>query len=130
MSYLNCHVVANWNLPSWPWPAFLPLFFLSKPIRGSLASMGLADSSRRIRIADIELAYRITGRGKPVILVHVARLDGSRRPTTFLPKYPPKPLAFLAILYDIWRQGVTVVDTAFRYPQPLPRGQSHGQTAH
>ena len=32
--------------------------------------MGLADSSRRIRIADIELAYRITGRGKPVILVH------------------------------------------------------------
>jgi len=31
--------------------------------------MGLADSSRRIRIADIELAYRITGRGKPVILV-------------------------------------------------------------
>src|SRR6516162_8038811 len=67
---LNCHVVANRNLPSWPWPAFLPVFFLSKPIRGSLASMGLADSSRRIRIADIELAYRITGRGKPVILVH------------------------------------------------------------
>jgi pimeloyl-ACP methyl ester carboxylesterase len=32
--------------------------------------MGLADSSRRIRIADIELAYRVTGRGKPVILVH------------------------------------------------------------
>jgi len=32
--------------------------------------MDLADSSRRIRIADIELAYRITGRGKPVILVH------------------------------------------------------------
>jgi pimeloyl-ACP methyl ester carboxylesterase len=32
--------------------------------------MGLADASRRIRIADIELAYRITGRGKPVILVH------------------------------------------------------------
>src|SRR5262244_1377192 len=48
----------------------LPVFFLWKPIRGSPASMGLADSSRRIRIADIELAYRITGRGKPVILVH------------------------------------------------------------
>src|SRR5258708_20878722 len=31
--------------------------------------MGLADSSRRIRITDIELAYGITGRGKPVILV-------------------------------------------------------------
>jgi len=39
--------------------------FLSKAIRGSPASMGLADSSRRIRIADIELAYRITGHGKP-----------------------------------------------------------------
>jgi hypothetical protein len=37
--------------------------------------MGLADSSRRIRIADIELAYRITGRGKPVILVHNDRGD-------------------------------------------------------
>jgi len=32
--------------------------------------MGMADSSRRIRIGDIELAYRITGRGKPVILIH------------------------------------------------------------
>ena len=32
--------------------------------------MGLADSSRRIRIADIELSYRVTGRGKPVIFVH------------------------------------------------------------
>src|SRR6202011_2969281 len=38
--------------------------------RGSPASMDLADSSTRISIADIELAYRITGRGKPVILVH------------------------------------------------------------
>src|SRR5262249_22797065 len=43
---------------------------LLKAIPGSPASMGLADSSRRIRIGDIELAYRITGRGKPVILVH------------------------------------------------------------
>src|SRR5262249_41384229 len=68
MSHLNCHVVANRNLTSWPWPAFS--IFLSKAIRGSPASMGLADASRRIRIADIELAYRITGRGKPVILVH------------------------------------------------------------
>src|SRR5262252_3377763 len=48
----------------------LPVFFLSKPIRGSPASMGLADSSRRIRIADIELAYRVSGRGPHVILVH------------------------------------------------------------
>ena len=32
--------------------------------------MGTADSSRRIRVGDIELAYRITGRGKPVILIH------------------------------------------------------------
>jgi pimeloyl-ACP methyl ester carboxylesterase len=32
--------------------------------------MSMADSSRRIRIGDIELAYRITGRGKPVILLH------------------------------------------------------------
>ena len=32
--------------------------------------MGMADSSRRIRVGDIELAYRITGRGKPVILIH------------------------------------------------------------
>jgi 3-oxoadipate enol-lactonase len=32
--------------------------------------MGMAESSRRIRIGDIELAYRITGCGKPVILVH------------------------------------------------------------
>src|SRR5262249_14017909 len=42
----------------------------SRAIRGSPASMSMADSSRRIRIGDIELAYRITGRGKPVILVH------------------------------------------------------------
>jgi 3-oxoadipate enol-lactonase len=32
--------------------------------------MGMADFSRRVRIGDIELACRITGRGKPVILVH------------------------------------------------------------
>src|SRR5262245_58067188 len=32
--------------------------------------MSMADSSRRIRVGDIELAYRITGRGKPLILVH------------------------------------------------------------
>src|SRR5215510_9955861 len=42
----------------------------SRAIRGSPASMSMADSSRRIRVGDIELAYRITGRGKPVILVH------------------------------------------------------------
>src|SRR5262249_55741588 len=48
---------------------------LLKAIPGSPASMGLADSSRRIRIGDIELAYRITGRGKPVILVHVRPTD-------------------------------------------------------
>jgi len=32
--------------------------------------MGIADFSRRIRLGDVELAYRITGRGKPLILVH------------------------------------------------------------
>jgi 3-oxoadipate enol-lactonase len=32
--------------------------------------MGMAESSRRIRVGDIELAYRISGRGRPVILVH------------------------------------------------------------
>ena len=37
--------------------------------------MGMADSSRRIRVGDIELAYRITGRGKPVILIHNRRGD-------------------------------------------------------
>jgi len=30
----------------------------------------MTDSSRRIRLGDIELAYRIAGRGRPVILVH------------------------------------------------------------
>src|SRR5262249_38278459 len=39
-------------------------------IRGSPASMGMADSSRRIRIGDIDLAYPITGRGNPVIPIH------------------------------------------------------------
>ena len=38
--------------------------------------MGTADSSRRIRVGDIELAYRITGRGKPVILMHGGPPDG------------------------------------------------------
>ena len=32
--------------------------------------MGMANSSHRVRVGDIELAYRIAGRGKPVILVH------------------------------------------------------------
>jgi pimeloyl-ACP methyl ester carboxylesterase len=32
--------------------------------------MGIADFSRRIRLGDVELACRITGRGKPLILVH------------------------------------------------------------
>src|SRR5438128_11860969 len=32
--------------------------------------MGIADFSCRIRLGDVELAYRITGRGKPLILVH------------------------------------------------------------
>src|SRR2546423_2362502 len=32
--------------------------------------MGMADSSHRVRVGDIELAYRIAGRGKPVILIH------------------------------------------------------------
>jgi pimeloyl-ACP methyl ester carboxylesterase len=32
--------------------------------------MALADSSGRIRISDVELAYRIPGSGKPVVLVH------------------------------------------------------------
>ena len=35
--------------------------------------MGMADSSHRVRVGDIELAYRIAGRGKPVILIHVRR---------------------------------------------------------
>ena len=30
----------------------------------------MTDSSRRIRVGDIELAYRIAGRGRPAILVH------------------------------------------------------------
>jgi len=30
----------------------------------------MTDSSRRVRVGDIELAYRIAGRGRPVILVH------------------------------------------------------------
>ena len=36
-------------------------------------------ANQRIRIGDIELSYRITGRGKPVILmqVAVARLEAS-----------------------------------------------------
>src|SRR6266566_9803725 len=32
--------------------------------------MGMAKVSRRIPVGDIELACRITGRGKPLILVH------------------------------------------------------------
>jgi pimeloyl-ACP methyl ester carboxylesterase len=32
--------------------------------------MGIADFSRRIRLGDVELACRITGQGKPLILVH------------------------------------------------------------
>jgi pimeloyl-ACP methyl ester carboxylesterase len=32
--------------------------------------MGIADFSRRIRLGDVELACRITGRGNPLILVH------------------------------------------------------------
>lgn len=34
------------------------------------ASTAMAEPARRIRLDDIELAYRITGQGKPVILVH------------------------------------------------------------
>jgi hypothetical protein len=56
--------------------------------------MGLADSSRRIRIADIELAYRITGRGKPVILVHLTAGDGCRQVMTFVHRYCPETLDF------------------------------------
>ena len=39
------------------------------------ASTAMAKLAHRIRLHDIELAYRITGRGKSVILVHNDRGD-------------------------------------------------------
>jgi len=77
--------------------------------------MGLADSSRRIRVADIELAYRITGRGKPVTsytMTGVTRPDISRHPAI---KLSPAFVAFLASLGDNKRYGVTPLDTPKRY---------------
>jgi hypothetical protein len=59
--------------------------------------MGTADSSRRIRVGDIELANRITGRGKPVILIHNAGGDGRRHARTFVHELPAETLAFLGI---------------------------------
>jgi hypothetical protein len=49
--------------------------------------MGMAEVSRRIPVGDIELACRITGCGKPVMLVHIARGDGRRHEPTFVRKY-------------------------------------------
>jgi hypothetical protein len=63
--------------------------------------MGMAEVSRRIPVGDIELACRITGCGKPVMLVHVAPVDGRRHETTFMHSLPRKTLAFLALRYDI-----------------------------
>ena len=77
--------------------------------------MGLADSSRRIRIADIELAYRISGRGKPVILVHNDRGDTAGHITASDDQVTPAFVAFLASLGETERHGVTPLDTPKRY---------------
>src|SRR6266568_2157269 len=42
----------------------------TRAIRGRPAAMDMAKVSRRIRVGDIELACRIAGRGRPVVLVH------------------------------------------------------------
>ena len=77
--------------------------------------MGMADSSRRIRVGDIELAYRITGRGKPVILIHNDRGDTAGHITAPAIKLSPAFVAFLASLGDTKRHGVTPLDTPKRY---------------
>jgi hypothetical protein len=58
--------------------------------------MGMADSSRRVRVGDIELAYRITGRGKPVILIRGNRGDSAGHVATLdhqvIPGFPCLPV--------------------------------------